>query len=258
MGDVHFLTADAITWARGKFSELPKDQAALFWCLILSKVSRVDYDASQRNPFVLEFEKYFGAPILGGGVGAFSPMDGKWRAENYLQSTVFGRLLNGSHWWTSADRGFLKRSVKDGWPADFIFDKVGADRLFLRKSAPSTSHVERLPIAAVALYYYRFQPLKVSEVTNLTDLVEKYKSDVTDLNADLHDLFDWEIPVYWGSLFREDELTELEQISCFPKSPFSAEGKQNVLLYSEDVKKAQERLSEGQTIADLFRKLMDS
>jgi hypothetical protein len=253
MGEKHYLTADAIVWARSQLANLKKDQAALLWCLILSKTPTVQYDSSQKSDFVIEFNRYFGAPIPGRGVGVFSPIDSKWKAENYLQSTVLGRLLNGSHWWTSPDRGFLERAPKDKWPAHFSFNKEGADRLFLRKGAPSTSGVARLPLAAIAIFYYRFDPLSLGADPSIEELVDLYKQEVLSLNPLLCELFEADTAVYWGQLFADISLSEQERMSCFPSSPYGGEAKQNALLYVEDVRELHQRLGEGETIADLVR-----
>lgn len=251
-----YVTKEALLWARGQLSELPQDQAALFWCLILSKEPVVSSISHVAESFIDELYRYFGAPIAGGGTGVFNPMDSKWKAENYIQSTVFGRLLNGSHWWTSPDKGFLARSRKDGWPATFQFDAGGASRLFLRQKPPSTSSARRLPIAAVAVYYYKFDRLEKSQVSTLEELVAKYRREVLVVNPELEKLFDTDTPVFWGTPFSDQELSLSEKLSCFPASPYSSEPKQNVLLYTDDVKEMQKSLIDGQTIADLVRSLI--
>jgi hypothetical protein len=251
-----YLTKEAVVWARGKLAELPQDQAALFWCLILTKEPEVSSISHDSDGFIGEYHKYFGAPIAGGGIGVFNPFDSKWKAENYIQSTVFGRLLNGSHWWTSPEKGFLTRSRKDGWPARFEFNSGGSRNLFLREKAPSTSAAPRLPIAPVAIYYYKFADLKKSEVATLDQLVEKFKREVVALNLALETLFNTDSPVFWGSPFSEHELSAQEKIDCFPPAPYSSEPKQNVLLYVEDVSELRKTLADGQSIADLVRSLM--
>ena len=253
MGEAVYITKDAILWARTQLKSLPTDQFALFWCLIFQKAPKVSSPPHLSDPFVKEFHRYFGAPIPGGGIGVFNPIDSKWKAEQYIQSTVYGRLLNGSHWWTSTERGFLKRNKKDGWPAEFTFDSDGAKSLFLRPNAPSTSACERLPLSAVAIHYYKFDTLDSSEVNSIDSLTKKYQEEVVNQNPYLQELFALDSTAYWGSPLSENPLSDQDAMSCFPPSPYSGESKQNALLYTEDIKYMQGMLKEGETLADLVR-----
>ena len=133
-----YLSKEAITWARMQLEKLSKDQIALLYFLIFARCPKVDRTIpAKREKFESEFYKYFGVPIKGGGVASFNPFDGKWRAPNYINSTVYGRLLVGSHRWTEGSEAFFTRTPSSsGWPAEFSLTDEGFDNLLYRNQPP--------------------------------------------------------------------------------------------------------------------------
>ena len=211
-----FVSASAITWAASELRKLPKDQLALIFALIVSKVPNIDYPRGVAdNPFTSEMKKYLWAPKSISANGIFNPIDGQWRADNYFQSTVFGRLLNGSHSWTSPEVGYFERLPKSGWPAKIEFSEDGFGRLFLRTAPPCLKFEYRLPILALAIYYYRQINLSALVLETPQDLVDHYSTEVLSSNPLLTKLFIHELPVFWGQLFQDTEIDPDEYVACF-------------------------------------------
>lgn len=211
-----YVSASAITWSIRELSKLPKDQLALIFALVISKAPEVEYPKGNFvPPFLEEMQRYLSAPKSKTKMGIFNPIDSQWRADNYYQSTVFGRLLNGSHSWTSPEVGYFERTPKSGWPAKLTFTEDGYRRLFLRTSPPCLKFEYRLPILAIAIYYYRQINLAERAVKTPEDLVRVYTEDVLDSNEHLTNLFVHELPIFWGQLFQDEAITEEEYIACF-------------------------------------------
>jgi hypothetical protein len=252
----HYLTQAAIRWAMDTLVNIPRDQSCLLYFLILTKKSTVKKGGvTGMTPFEEEFYRYFGAPIKGGGVGCFNPFDKRWMAEDYISSTVFGRLLNGSHWWTDGDEGFFSRNPGRQFPAEMDILPNAFERLQDRTTYPCLKPGSLLPMTAVSVWYYRGQPVEIENTTNMNDLVKRLKADVLDLNPDLHKLF------FQGGAgplnpFSDEPLSEEEMLAIYPVCPFAGEPKTNVRLYVDDVNTLRSAGVDVNQIADYFRQLI--
>ena len=251
-----YVTGEAIKWALNQLRLIQKDQAALFFCLAISNVESVKPTRKITDPFVNELLRYIGAPVKGGGTAVFNPVDGKWRSENYISSTVFGRLLNGSHWWTGSD-GFLTRTPALGWPATIEFKNKGFQALFKRIGSPNLAYTNRLPLQAVAILYFKNDLLNIDPKTSdgLAEVTEKYKTEVIRGNNDLLGLFKEVEAGAPPSVLQENRLTETELMACFPPSPHSSEPKQNALLYQDDINELKKMSVADESIAETFRRI---
>lgn len=252
----HYLNRVAIRWAMDALATIPRDQSCLLFFLILTMRSTVKKGgAAGMTPFEREFYRYFGAPIKGGGVGCFNPFDKRWMAEDYISSTVFGRLLNGSHWWTDVDEGFFSRNPGRSFPAEMGILPNAFERLENRTTHPCLRPGSLLPMTAVSVWYYRGEQVEIENTANLNDLVTNFKADVLALNPNLHKLF------YEGGAgplnpYNNEPLSEDEMLAIYPACPFAGEPKTNVRLYVEDVNTVRRAGIDANQIADYFRKLI--
>jgi len=252
-----YITPEAIKWSLGHLSRLPKDQLALVFFLILAKAPQVQRGGiNSPSNFESEFYRYLGGAIPGNGWAVYNPFEQDWRAGEYINSTIYGRLLNGSHKWTSEGIGFFKRSPAAGWPAVFELTTKGFDNLRERLSPPCLKAPMRLPLTVLAIYYYRFENLSSFAPSTVSDLVKKYRADVVSKEQRLGELFVEGPQFLSGQLLRSEPLSEEEKISCYPPSPFSAEPKKRALLYGGDIDAINARLIEGQDIADFVRNIL--
>jgi hypothetical protein len=252
-----YITPAALQWALKQLIEIPKNQLALFFFLMLAKVPIVS-SGQFGNPssFENEFKRYLIGPIKGGGEAVFNPFAAEWRAAEYLNSTVYGRLLNGSHRWTEGTEAFFSRSPATGWPAKFSVNDSGFNNLRLRASPPCLKSAHRLPLSAVVIIYYRFMNLSEFSPVSLDDLVKKYKDEVLSCNPRLIELFVAGPNFLSNVLFRSNSLTENEKIACYPPSPYSGEPKKSVLIYEDDIDAIKAKLTPGEDIADFIKKLL--
>lgn len=252
-----YLTLQAIQWSINRLADLPKNQTALLYFLIFPHSPKVDRtNPSSNASFIKEFYRYFGGFIKGGGIACYDPFAREWRAEEYLNSTVYGRLLVGSHKWTEGDEAFFLRDPRSGgWPAQFLLTDGGFNNLKYRSSPPCLKFDYRLPIKVMAVYYYRFDDLSDLDLSGLEDLTEQYRKTVISKHPRLGELFK-EGPSYLGSLFTDEPLAEANKISCYPPAPFCNETMTKQLLYTGDVEYIRTKLKAGQTIADYIRKLL--
>ncbi len=252
-----YVSPPALEWALDQFKELNRDQIALFYCLAISVQPTVKPTRKLDDPFVEELLRYLGAPIRGGGQAVFNPIEGKWRAPDYLFSTVFGRLLNGSHWWTG-DEGFLTRSGK-GWPAVFQFEEKGYRQLMLRIGAPNLAYKNRLPDLATALLYMSrmdLAPYGLTRDSGPEDILNCYFNTFLKSNEFLRGLFreaEGEPLNFLTAVKPEEEI----RMSCYPPSPFSSEPKKNVLLYADDVTTLNKMSHDNEMLADTVRRLIE-
>lgn len=251
-----YLNKAAIRWAMDSLADIPRDQSCLLFFLILTKKSTVKKGGlAGMTPFEKEFYRYFGAPIKGGGVGCFNPFDRRWMAEDYISSTIFGRLLNGSHWWTDADKGFFSRNPGSQFPAEMGILPSAFERLNERTTYPCLKPGSLLPLTALSVWYYRDEPIEVDDPTNLKDLVKKYKADVLNQNSDLNQLF-FEGGAGPVNPFSGSRISEAEMLAIYPPCPFAGEPKTNVRLYVDDVNTVKGAGVDANQIADFFRKLI--
>ncbi len=252
-----YLKASTIKWALGELNKVPRDQAALFYFLIFNSVNLVKRGtAQQKSKFETEFYKYFGGPLKGGGVGCFNPFDGRWMAEEYINSTVYGRLLNGSHWWTDSNQGFFDRNPPTQFPAEIKISSRAFDNLDDRTTSPCLKSSSLLPMSAVAVLYYRYEELNVNNSNNLTDVVNKFQNEILSTNKQLKQLFSsgatGPLTPYQKSKPSEDEI-----MSVYPPCPYKGESQVNVRLYVDDVNAVKRQL--GLTIdqfSEFFRKII--
>jgi hypothetical protein len=244
-----YVTQEAIKWSLSQLKELPKNQTALIYFLIFGKQPIVDRGHAF-SPFEVEFYKYFGAPIKGDGVAVYDPFSGEWRAENYINSTVYGRLLVGGHRWTEGEESYFSREpAGSGWPAEFKLTEKGFDNLLYRSSPPCLKRQYKLPLSAMAVFYYRQEPQPDSS-SSIDSLVEKYKSDVISKNKVLQKLFCSGLGFPDDQLFGATKLSPSEYRACYPKSPYTSKELSTVRLYKEDVLEIRKNLREGHTVAD--------
>lgn len=252
-----YLTADSIKWALIELSKVPKDQLVLLFYLMIAKSPTVQRGQNnKKSSFEVEFDRYLSAPVVGGGLAVFNPLVKKWMAANYTNSTVFGRLLNGSHHWTEGAEAFFERTPSKGWPAKFKLTDVGFDNLRSRTSPPCLKSESRLPLNALAIYYYRFEDLTLLAPQSLSDLVDIFKKDVLSCNRRLIELFVNGSVYLRGELFTNMLMHESEMVAIYPTSPYSTEPKKNALLYEDDIEAIKLRLLDGEDVSDYVRKML--
>lgn len=252
-----YITPVALQWALKQLIEIPKDQLALLFFLMLAKEPLVSRgQLGNTSAFENEFRRYLMGPIKGGGEAVFNPFASEWRAAEYINSTVYGRLLNGSHRWTEGAEAFFFRAPTTTWPAKFTINDSGFNNLRLRASPPCLKSSYRLPLSAIAIIYYRFINLSDFSPHTLDDLVKKYKDEVLSKNHRLMELFVAGPNFLSNVIFRSIPLSETEKISCYPPSPYSGEPKKNILIYEDDISAIKARLAPGEDIADFMRKLL--
>lgn len=246
-----YLTDKAVKWSLEQLQWLPKNQTALLYFLIFARSPRVDRtDPSVGQEFEAELNRYFGGPIKGGGVACYDPFAAEWRAEQYLNSTVYGRLLVGSHKWTEGVEAFFSRDpASGGWPAVFNLTDKGFNNLESRIRPPCLRFGYKLPLKSLSIYYFRFIDLSSFGPSCLEEIVEQYEKLVISKHPRLQELFK-EGPSFFGPLFTSNPLSENEKISCYPLAPFASDTKTRQLLYVEDVELIKSRMEHGQTIAD--------
>ena len=252
-----YLTIPAVKWSVTQLRLLPKNQTALLFFLIFGVSPEVGPSGSgSRADFEEEFYRYFGGPIRGGGIAVYDPFGGQWRAENYIHSTVYGRLLVGSHKWTEGSEAFFQRDPQaGGWPARFELTDNGFDNLRYRTESPCLKYEYRLPLAAVATYYFRFDDLSSYRPASQRDVVDIYRHRVVSKHPRLGELF-VEGSSFMGALFSPEPASDSERTSCFPPSPFSMEPQQRALLYRGDIDYIRSRLENNETIADYVRRMI--
>ncbi len=248
-----FVSESAVKWALSELKRIPKDQLALIFALIVSKCPEISYPkSSQKGAFELEMGRYLDAPFDQTQDAVFNPIDGDWRARDYIQSTVYGRLLNGSHSWTSPEVGYFERTPKAGWPARIVFSQQGYDRLFIRTSPPCLKSEYRLPVLAIAIYYYRQVDLVDFSVDGPQGLVDLYTNDVIATNPNLGKLFDFDLPVFWGELFSQSAMSRQQYLSCYKSVGKQAQMK--VSLNQDVIDAIKSRLTPGESIEEyLYR-----
>ena len=252
-----YLKPNTVKWSLDTLKQIPRDQAGLFYFLIFSIVNTVKRGkAHEQSKFENEFYRYFGGPLKGHGIGCFNPFDGRWMAEDYINSTVYGRLLNGSHWWTDSRQGFFDRIPANQFPAEMTLKTDAFETLENRLTYPCMRATALLPLSAIAVLYYRNTSIEVKNENNLTDIVQKYKKEILSKNSELTALFTAG-PSGPISPFQEAKPTEDELISVYPSCPYKGESQINVRLYADDVSavKSQEGILIDQ-FSDYFRKLI--
>lgn len=251
-----YLNKAAIRWAMDALADIPRDQSCLLYFLILTKKSTVKKGGvAGMTPFEKEFYRYFGAPIKGGGIGCFNPFDMRWLAEDYISSTVFGRLLNGSHFWTDADEGFFSRKPGRQFPAEMGILSNAFERLEDRTTFPCLKPGSLLPLTAISVWYHREEPIEIKDTTSLKDLVKKFKDDVLSLNPNLNQLF-FEGGTGPINPYADEPISEEDMLAIYPPCPFVGEPKTNVRLYLDDVDTVKRAGVDANHFAEFFRKLI--
>ena len=235
---------------------VPENQLLLIFILVLISEPNIERTRVSRNAFVKELEKYIGGPLKGGGTGIYNPLSGSWRAEDYLQSTVFGRLLNGGHGWTNPASGYLVRNPERQWPASFEFNNEGLDRLRKRLSKPCLQAGSRLPLSAIAIWYYKFEALESTKVNSIDDLRGKYLAKLSLENSLALNFFEEEDNMFWGNFISHTPLTEDEKIALFPPSTYMSEPRLKVSVFEDDLKLLKKIKQSNEDIADVIRRLI--
>lgn len=250
-----YLTQEAIEWSLKELKRLPKNQTVLLYFLIFGKEPVVDRGRAF-SPFEVEFYKYFGAPIKGGGTAVYDPFSGEWRAENYITSTVYGRLLVGGHKWTEGQESYFSRTpAGSGWPAEFGLTERGFENLLFRSSPPCLKSEYRLPLYAMAIFYYRRDPLP-DQCSTIDDLVGRYVDEVVDRHKTLKKLFTAGYAFSGSKLFDSQELSYNSYQACYPSPPYSTKEQLSVRLYKEDVSEIKKNLREGLSLADYVSEMI--
>jgi hypothetical protein len=251
-----FLTADSIKWASSQLQLVPDNQLLLIFILVLAAEPDIQRTNASRNPFLIELEKYIGGPLKGGGNATYNLFTGTWRAEDYLQSTVFGRLLNGGHGWTNPASGYLIRTPERQWPANFKFSSECLNRLKKRSSPPYLKAGSRLPLSAVAIWYYKFEELESSQVNDIESLRRKYLAKLEQSNSLTLNFFEEEDNLFWGNLLSQTPLTDDEKTDLFPQSPFMAEPRIKISVFEDDLKVIKQMKQPNEDIADVIRRMI--
>jgi hypothetical protein len=251
-----YLTADSIRWASKQLQTVPENQLLLVFILVLISQPDIQRTSASKNPFVVELEKYIGGPLKGGGTGIFNPFSWEWRAEDYLQSTVFGRLLNGSHSWTNSASGYISRNPEREWPANFVFDRKGLDRLKKRSTPPCLKAGSRLPLSAIAIWYYKFDELKPNQANSIEALRETFIAKLNLENPLAVSFFEDEDNVFWGDLVSHLPLNDDEKIALFPASTYLAEPRKKVSIFEDDLKTLKMMQQPYEDISDVIRRLI--
>jgi hypothetical protein len=252
-----YLKPNTVKWSLNTLKQIPRDQSGLCYFLIFSVVNIVKKEKPpDKSKFENEFFRYFGAPLKGGGVGCFNPFDGRWMAEDYINSTVFGRLLNGSHWWTDSRQGFFDRVPPNQFPAEMKLKENAFEVLQNRTKYPCLKPSALLPLTAMAVLYYRYDQVEIQNVNNLTDLVRNFKKEIFSKNSGLEVLFS-SGPAGPLSPYQITKPLEEELISVYPACPYNGEPQINVRLYADDINavKSFAGISVDQ-FSDYFRKLI--
>jgi len=183
------ISTDAVSWALKQLKALPRDQILLLFliCVELSNHLTNTRLGTQPTGFLAQLNRFLGVEIEPRKTRIYSVLEGKWRAEAYLQSTVIGRLLNGSHIWTSPTDGFLVRTPKAGWPAELAIAPSTISALKSNKRPPKLSHSQLPPIQALAILYFRYQdlPVWVQGIHDVVDLFQQRLSGESDLISEI-------------------------------------------------------------------------
>jgi hypothetical protein len=251
-----YLTQEAISWSLSEIQKLPRNQLLLFFMIALGTEPTIERAGEHRTDFQKELERYLGGDLIGGGTAFFNPLENSWRSEDYFQSTVVGRLLNGSHGWTNGDEGYIRRVPTRGWPADFSVGKQEMKNLKSRTSPPHLKRGSRLPSTAIAIWYHKFDDLAPLGVTSIDQLTKKYLQQIKSNNELLLDLFESENPSFWGEPFQNTALSIEERISCFPPSPYRGEPQRNVALYVDDIARIKDLKTKDESVADYVKRLL--
>jgi hypothetical protein len=249
-----FITPDAVKWALGILKKLTSDQSALFIQIVLSKFPYVPPRSEGDAPFVGELMRYIGVAKQTGNFDLFNPMRGEWLAENYVGSTLYGRLLNGSHWWTLGNEAILSRTPASGLPAEITPNEETFQRLLLRTRSPYLSAGQRLPRLATAILYFRNVDLHEFHVSDPESLWDAYFQVGLQSSKLLERLFEREgdNAVYWGGLLQDTQPGLDEIRDCFPAGGPKAQ----IGVFSSDMEKLQLLRRNGENEAQVIHRLL--
>jgi hypothetical protein len=249
-----FVTPNAVKWALKEFKKLKSDQSALFFQLALAKFPSVPPRSSGDAPFVAELLRYVGVRKPNGNFQIFNPMGGKWLAENYLGSTVYGRLINGSHKWTLSESPILKRVPETGFPADIRPTESTIQNLSRSERPPHLNAGQRLPRVATAILYFRYTNVGSLGISDPATLWDVFVAEAFSASPFLSKLFERpaDDAVFWGDLFQESEPTLNEIMDCYP----GGGPKSRVGIYVNDHDEILSRLRNDEDEADYIRRLL--
>jgi hypothetical protein len=269
-----YFTIDSIRWALASLSRLPKDQTGILFYLIFAKLAgqyggfRLDNSGHTREIFEKEFMRYFSGPLSDGTLVPFDPFSKNWRADRYITSTVFGRVINGSHWWTHLERGFISREPQTGWPAEFSPHPDALGRLLNRPDPPNLVSSNKISLVALTAWYYRFEDVSTmgEEGLDVLNVINYYLaslrlksntsplifSDVKEANGAL------QVNPYTLSYVKISpiQITKAEASSIFPPRTKITELRKNLRVFEADFEKIKLMTAPGEDEADVIRRLL--
>lgn len=215
------ISTDAITWSLKQLKALPRDQILLLFLLCVELAGRIDYikEGGKATGFLRELEKFIGVQIDNKTLRIFSPFEGKWRAGAYLQSTVLGRLLNGSHSWTNPTNGFIQREPKRGWPAELTVSQNAIALLEQNSKSPRISHTQLPSIQALAILYFKYETLP-GEAKDIFSVVELFKSKFPEGSPVMENVTRSDI-MFLGRALVPSKPTLSQVLDCYPPLEFS-------------------------------------
>ncbi|CAB4622014.1 unannotated protein [freshwater metagenome] len=249
-----FVTPDAVRWALAELKKRQSDQSALFLQIALARFPKVPPRAEGEAPFIGELMRYIGVPKPNGSHQIFNPMRGEWLAENYVGSTIFGRLLNGSHWWTIGEMAILERVPSTGLPAVIRPTEETFQKLMQRTKSPYLHAGQRLPRVATAILYFRGVDVGQLSVSDPETLWRVYfEQALGSLNL-LEKLFErpGENAIFWGELFQTSKPTQEELRACYPVGGPKAQ----IGIYASDMEEIQSKLKPNENEADFISRLL--
>lgn len=268
-----FFTNDSVNWALINLSNLPKDQTGILFYLIFSKLGgqysgfKLNSRGKSRETFEKEFLRYFSGSLADGTPVPFDPFSKSWRADNYIQSTVFGRVINGSHWWTHPEKGFISRNPATGWPAEFKPHPEALNRLRERTTPPNLTSPNKIPLVALTAWYYRFEDISgICTTENVLDVMKHYLSSLrlkpnsealifSDIRETGESL---QVNPYMLSSVKISpvSITKAEAKSIFPSRTQIMELRKNLRVFEVDFEKIKRMRVAGEDDADVIRRLI--
>lgn len=247
-----WINPASVKWANSQLQTFPKDQTLLFFLLATLRAPSLEYtkDTSKPSGLIAELYKYLGVRLPNGSWRIFNPLEGKWRAENYVYSTILGRLLNGSHWWTAdSDKGFLERIPSQGWPARLQLRENAITSLEESPKPPKISPQLRLPLEPLSILYFRYSEIPAS-ITNLSELVAEYRKQA------LQDAVSAKLVSNGGILYFGDLLSKSapsDEVLC---SYYPSYEDPHVALDGEDAKLAISKTPPGMSTQEFLMSLV--
>ena len=211
-----YISQSAVSWALKQLKQLPRDQVLLLFLICVELSSHLTNNKLGTRPtgFLAQLDRFLGVVIEPKTRRIFSVFEGKWRAEAYLQSTVIGRLLNGSHIWTSPTDGFIIRKPKSGWPAELAIAPTAISVLEANKRPPKLSHSQLPSMQALAILYFRYQELP-DGLKGIHDVVRLFQQEFPS-DSDLLSRVTRDDLIFLGQVLVTTKPKREEILSCYP------------------------------------------